>query len=135
MNDDVIEQVKRLAADWVAAELKSDAAALGQILADDFAAVGPRGFVLSKADWIQRLASGDLKYEALDLGDVAARLYGETVVLIGVSTQKASYQGHDAQGQFRITMIWVNQQGNWKLAGAHLSPMAGPPPGFGGQKQ
>jgi hypothetical protein len=39
-------------------------------------------------------------------------------------TQKAKYQDKVMEGQFRTTLIWVQQQGNWRLAGFHISPMA-----------
>jgi hypothetical protein len=49
---------------WAAAELAGDASALDRLLASDFVAVGPLGCVLTKAEWLERHASGDQRYDA-----------------------------------------------------------------------
>jgi hypothetical protein len=55
---------------------------------------------------------------------VKIRLYGDAAVMIGRQTQKAKYQEQVLAGQFRTTLIWVQQQGRWLLAGFHISPIA-----------
>src|SRR5204863_689006 len=45
---------------WVAAEAGGDAATIGGLLSEEFTGVGPLGFVLSRADWLDRHASGAL---------------------------------------------------------------------------
>lgn len=125
--DDTEQQVKNLATEWIAAELRGDAASLERTLADDFVGVGPRGFMLSKQEWIQRLQSGALHYNALTLDEMQVRVYGDAAILVGRETQAATYQGQDIPGQFRLTQVWVRQDGTWRLAGLQLSPIMPPP--------
>jgi len=122
----VEDQVKQLGEDRAHAELRGDTVFLKRLLADDFVGIGPRGFTLTKEQWLERLASGDLRYESLTWSDVRARVYADTSVAIGRETSRAKYKGMDIQGQYRETQIYVRQDGRWLLAGLQLSPMAEP---------
>jgi ketosteroid isomerase-like protein len=121
------QEVARLADAWAAAELRGDSAFLEQTLADDFIGVGPLGFKLSKHEWLARHESGDLKYDSLGLDEVTVRVYGEAAVVIGHQVQSAAYRGNSIPGQYRITLVFVHQQGQWRLASLHLSPIGQPP--------
>lgn len=126
MNDQTRE-LERVGEGWAGAELRGDTAFLGSFLADDFVAVGPRGFVLTKEEWLERHSSGKLRYESFRLDEVRVRLYGGTAVMIGSQTAAGKYEEHDLRGRFRATLILTKQRERWLLAGVHLSPIAGMP--------
>lgn len=117
-------EVLRLAEARASAEGQGDTARLRELLAEDFIGVGPRGFLLTKEQWLARHASGDLKTESLAWDEVRGRVYGDAAVVIGRETSQGSYQGRETQGQFRTTLVFVRQQGRWVLASLHLSPFA-----------
>jgi ketosteroid isomerase-like protein len=127
------ERVERLGEEWAAAELRGDTASLGRILADDFMAVGPRGFMLTREQWLSRHDSGSLTYEAFQWDEVSVRVHGGAAVMIGRQTARAVYEDgdvrHEIRDQFRATLIPVEDRGRWLLLGLHLSPIAGPPSG------
>lgn len=127
ITDNQTQFLTDLSAVWATAELNGDAAFMEKILMDDFVSVGPRGFLLTKPQWIQRYQSGDLKYESLQWQEDSVRMYGDTAILIGQETQKGKYQGQDIQGQFRVTLIYVKPGSDWQLAGLQMSPMIGKP--------
>ena len=128
MDREYVEQeVARLADVWIAAELRGDTAFLEQTLADDFVAVGPLGFMLTKTEWIGRHQSGDLKYTSLILDEVTVRTYGGAAVLVGRQGQDATYRGNPIKARLRTTVVLVQQQGRWQLAGVHMSPIGQPP--------
>ena len=125
--------LERLGDDWAAAELGGDTASLGRILADDFVAVGPRGFMLTKEQWLLRHDSGSLTYEAFAWDEVSVRVHGDAAIMIGRQTASAVYEDgdvrHEIQDQFRTTLVFVEEAGRWLLLGLHLSSIAGPPVG------
>jgi ketosteroid isomerase-like protein len=128
MNRERTEQeVARLADAWAMAELRGDTAFLERTLADDFTGVGPLGFMLTKHEWLARHQSGDLTYDSLALDEVTVRVYGEAAVVIGRQVQSAAYRGNSVKAQLRTTLVLVNQQGQWRLASLHLSPIGQPP--------
>ena len=126
-NTSVEQSLKDLTKQWAAAELRGDTNFLETTLTDDFVGVGPRGFMLSKADWLQRITSGDLKYQSFAWDDVTVRVYNDAAVVIGRSTQTITYQNQPIENQLRTTLVLTNQQGHWRLAGVHFSPIAPPP--------
>ena len=116
------QSLNKLAQDWAAAELRGDTAFLERTLADDFVGIGPRGFMLIKDDWLQRIKSGDLKYESLNWDEAKVRLYDKAAIVTGRAMQKVNYQGNVMEARLRTTLVFVNQQG-WQLAGLQFSPI------------
>jgi len=130
MTTDTRAEILALGARWAEAERHADTAVLAELAADDFRLVGPFGFVLDKAQWLGRYAPGALVTSSLTWDEVEVRDFGQTAIAIGKQTQQASYQGRPADGQFRVTHVFVRESGRWQLASLHLSqaaPPAGPP--------
>jgi ketosteroid isomerase-like protein len=125
-NTTVEQTLKDLTNQWADAELRGDTNFLETTLTDDFVGVGPRGFMLSKADWLQRIASGNLKYQGFTWDEVTVRVYNDAAVVIGRSTQTITYQNQPMDNQLRTTLVLTNQQGTWQIAGVHFSPIAPP---------
>lgn len=129
--DDQTREMSRLAEGWAAAELGRDTASLKQILADDFVAVGPRGFVLTKEQWISRHEAGNLKYGSFGLDETEVRTYEDSAILVCRQSAAGVYEDengrYDIDESFRATLVFVRQDGSWRLAGLQLSPILGRP--------
>lgn len=128
-NPGIQHQIFELGQRWAQAELRGDVADLGTFLHDDFVAVGPRGFVLTKDQWLERYRSGDLKNASFGLEDVRVVEHGEMALAVGSQTQEATYKGHDAGGRFRVTLVAGKRGDRWIILACHLSPIAGTPTG------
>jgi ketosteroid isomerase-like protein len=120
------KELREVVEDWAAAEQRGDAASLEGALAEDFIGIGPRGFMLTKDQWLERHESGKLRYRSLGLDEVQVRLYGDAAVVTGRQSAEGKYEDFDLRDQFRATLVFVKQRERWMLAGLHLSPITGP---------
>jgi ketosteroid isomerase-like protein len=125
--NDQTNELRKVMEDWTAAELRGDIASLEGALAEDFVGIGPRGFMLTKDQWLERHKSGKLRYQSIGLDEVQVRLHGDAAVVTGRQSAKGKYEDFDLRDQFRATLVFVKQQERWLLASVHLSPIAGPP--------
>jgi ketosteroid isomerase-like protein len=128
---DQTQTMTTLGEDWAAAELRGDTSFLGEILADDFVGVGPRGFMLTKDQWLSRHDTGSLRYESFGLDEVQVRLFGDAAIIVCRQSARGVYDGENGRfeldDQFRATLVFVRQDGRWQLAGLQLSPILGRP--------
>ena len=110
---------------WTDAELQADTETLEVLLDARFTAVGPLGFTLTKAEWLDRHRSGDLVYQALAWEPGPTRTYGDVAVTIGTQTAQSTYRGSPVPfGRLRVTQIAVCLGARWVLAGLHMSQTA-----------
>jgi uncharacterized protein (TIGR02246 family) len=125
------EEPSDLANYWAAAELDGDTASLKEILADDFVGVGPRGFSLTREQWIARHEAENLKYGSFGLDEAEVRTYGDAAIVVCRQTAAGVYADengrYDIDERFRATLVFVRQRGDWRLAGLQLSPLLGRP--------
>ena len=125
--DNDLTEISELGNRWVEAELARDTAVMDSLAHRDFLLVGPLGFILDKAQWLERYSSGAFVTTALDWRDTTVRVFGDCAVVIGVHDQEAAYRGQANNGQFRSTHILIRTDGRWQLVGMHLSPISTPP--------
>jgi ketosteroid isomerase-like protein len=125
------EEPNRFIEDWANAELAGDTDFLRAALADNFVGVGPRGFTLTKEEWLDRHESGVLKYGSFAIDEVGVRFYGDAAVVVCRQAADGVYEddngSYDIHEQFRATLVFARQQGRWLLAGLQLSPILGRP--------
>lgn len=121
-------QILALHQQWAEAELRGDVAAIEPMLDADFLAVGPLGFMLTKEQWLARHQPGELKNQELTWDDASVRQYGDAAIVVFAQSSRATYKGNEVPGgRFRVTLIAVQREGRWVIAGLHLSPIAQPP--------
>jgi Domain of unknown function (DUF4440) len=112
---------------WIDAEARGDAVLLDALLDVDFRGDGPRGFVLTKQEWLDRYRDGELVTNAFEWQDTHVRVHADTVFARGIQTQKASYRGEDWSGRFLATLVAVRQDGQWAIVNVQLSELVADP--------
>ncbi len=117
--DDDILDIQRAFTD---AELRADAERLDALLVDDFLSIGERGFVLDKEQWIGR--HKDFRYLSIETSEVDVRRYASTAILRCVQHSRATWRGEAMALATRVSQVWVEQPGGWRLAAIQFSTLA-----------
>jgi ketosteroid isomerase-like protein len=107
--------------DWAQAGIKKDTAATDRIIADDWIGVAFNGATLTKADVLNDLKSGATASQAIELGPLKVRVYGDTAIVNGSSTEKSTWQGKDSSGHYVLVDVFVNRNGRWQLVSSQAT--------------
>jgi uncharacterized protein (TIGR02246 family) len=108
---------------------RGDMSFLDSHATDDYMSTTAWGTVRMKADAMEDLKTGALKYASIQVDDPKVRVYGDDVAIVtGQSTIKATRDGQDISGQYRVTRVWIKKGGEWKLAAFHSSRIASATP-------
>jgi uncharacterized protein (TIGR02246 family) len=118
------EQIKALQAKTVEALLKGDTNFFEKYYADDALIIHSPGTVFTKAQEIEYLKSGALKYDSYDVRDQKARIYGNTAVVNILVSTKGVIASKPFSGDFRVTWVWVKLDGTWKFVSYQITKVA-----------
>jgi ketosteroid isomerase-like protein len=103
------------------AVVRGDIAALDDILSDDLSYTHATGVHETKAEFIAKLKSGQLKYESLTPEDMLVRVYGTTGVVTGVARVKVQVKGEPLSFQLRFTDVYVKKGDRWQMVAWHAT--------------
>ena len=106
------------------------------MLAADFTHTSHSGKFKTRAEWMAenkfedpqgKPQPGRTAYEALEVEDLAVRIYGETAVVTGRSIPKGrTTKGEPIRGQYRFLRVWVQRDGRWQAVAFQGTRIAEP---------
>lgn len=106
------------------AMVSSDIIALDNLLSPNLIFTNHLGQVISKNDDIEGHRSGDLKIENMEFSRQQIR-FASDLAIVSVHTEiSGSYKGMPANGNFRFTRVWENENNVWKVIVGHSSIVA-----------
>ncbi len=108
------EAVKQLERDWSSAEKSGDTDKLDQILADDWAGLGPGDAKTTKKEFLADIKSGATKVESVEFGPMNVKVIGAVAVVQGSDTEKSSAKGKDTSGKWVWMDVFVKRDGKWQ---------------------
>ena len=109
----------------VEALVNSDVPRLEKLLGDDLTYTHSTGIKESKAEFLHRIQSGELKYDSMQHEDgVSVHLYGDAGVLTGSSRVKVRAQSQTLNLHIRFTEVWVKRTGTWQLVAWQATKIA-----------
>ena len=81
--------IRSFLGEWSAAERAGDAGKLDSLPTEDFAGIGPVGFLLPQAEWLTRHQQG-LSYESFGRGQTTVRARGDVAIITARLTQRGT---------------------------------------------
>jgi|WetSurSiteA1Bulk_404760.scaffolds.fasta_scaffold47592_2 hypothetical protein len=111
------QELIQLENDWSDAAIKKDVAVLDRILADEATFTGSEGNLSTKAEMVADLKSGTSTVSSLVVDKIKARVWGDTGMVWGRTTEKSQYKGKDSSGQYQWTDTWIKLSGRWQCIG------------------
>ncbi len=118
----VQDTIRDLQNEFDRAELAGDRETLERLIAPDFQSIGPKGFVLTKEQWIGR--HGKFRYHQLDTSELDIQVYDRTAIVRDLQRNRATHGDDEVALAVRVSQVWVDQQGEWRLAAIQFSPLA-----------
>jgi ketosteroid isomerase-like protein len=119
--EDVILKIEH---QWAEAWVKRDIDSMKRFVAPDWTAATEDGELTNKVQFDADLKNGVLTFESLKIDDMKVRIYGDTVIVSGVETEKSKYKDKDTSGTYRFTDVFVRRDGQWRAIASHISRVA-----------
>jgi ketosteroid isomerase-like protein len=122
-------EIDQLEDKWRDAILKSDAATMQTLLADDYTGITAYGTLQSKEETLSSLRSGRLHITTMDLSDRKVRFYGGTALVTSSAFVQGVTPDGDVTGNYRYSHVYVRDpQGDWKIVNFESSRVHRPHP-------
>ena len=94
---------------------------LNYVLDDRLSFIHSNGWVQTKKELMDDLASGKLNYVSIDVLSASARLYPKSAVVTGRGKFVATLNGNTNTYELAYTETYVLQKREWKLVSRHAS--------------
>lgn len=108
------EEVWELDVKRRAALVAGDLATLDALFADEMTYTHTNGMVDTKKSYLDSLRKG-VRYEAMDVSDVAISRYDNTVVIVGKARVAVKSPNGPIGFHARFTGVWAKQQDRWRF--------------------
>ncbi|MGH7909172.1 MAG: nuclear transport factor 2 family protein [Thermodesulfobacteriota bacterium] len=105
------------------AMIDGDAAALGELLADDLIYTHSSARLDDKKSYIGSIASGTLEYRKVSRHDETIRVSGDAALITGRVEIDAVLGGAERHLVSRYLNVWLKRGGRWQLAAWQSTPV------------
>ena len=119
--DSAASQVLRAEKRWNEVYKQGDIASMNSLLSDDFIITVEDGSTFSKAGFIAHNGNSTVHVEISEMSDLQVRMHGNTAVVTGAYHEQGTDKGKGYEYRDRLTDIWMNYNGNWRLVASHYS--------------
>jgi hypothetical protein len=85
--------------------------------------IGPKGFIISRDEWIGVHESTDYQQVRLETSGTDVRTYDSAGIRFDVVESECTYKGETIAGHFRVMQVWVTDHERWKLAAVQYTAL------------
>lgn len=116
------KEITKISEEFSDAERRGDLGFLEKNVSNNFVGISPVGLLLGKQDWLNLFRSFNVNYSKLDVQGKTVRIFRSPVaILTGKQSSSVKIGDHLEQGEFSVTEVFVNREGQWLLANRQLS--------------
>jgi len=118
------QALEKKAHEYAEALTKRDVKALDEIWSTDYTFVNPRGELLSKAQRVANIKSGTTEFQTMRPEKERLHVQGNFAVEIGRIVVEGEYSGHESNGDYRYTTVWIKVQKRWRMLANQITLIA-----------
>lgn len=118
---DSASQVLAVEKKWNEVYKRGDIATMNSLLTDDFIITVEDGSTFSKPGYIAHTGNSTVRVEISDMSDLQVRMHGNTAIVTGAYHEKGTDKGRHYEYRDRLTDVWMNYNGKWRLIASHYS--------------
>jgi ketosteroid isomerase-like protein len=115
-------ELKAIEQQWLDAYIKSDAAFIKNVEADEYTLVEPDGSVTTKAEDVKAVADKKFVLKTATMSDFKCRMLGDNHAVVTVTLKiSGTDDGEDISGNFRAMDVFEKKDGKWMAVAAQLT--------------
>lgn len=96
---------------------------LSSVLDERLQYVHSNGWIESKKDVMDDMASGKLTYQSVDIHAATARVYNQTAIINGTGKFQVVMSGTSLSFELGYTEVYIRTDGRWQLTSRHANRM------------
>lgn len=104
-----------------AATVAGDADIVGSLMTDDLTFTHANAVVETKAQFVDALASGRLRYRSITDEEPQVRVHGGAGIVSGICRIVVNASGTEIDIRVRFTELWVKKEGGWRMTLWHAT--------------
>lgn len=117
-----VREIARREEELRAAQLTADVAELDRLISDDLLFTGPDGRLSTKSQDLELYRSGIVRFQSHEPEELRVRLVNENAAISALKARlTVEVNGTLHSGTFRYTRVWAREDGDWRVAGGHVS--------------
>jgi ketosteroid isomerase-like protein len=120
----VASELTQIEHQLVRAWIDGDRKTVDSVLASDWSVIDLTGHVLTKAQVMQELGSGDRRIESGSVDDLNVRMFGDIAIVTGRSVLTGTYKGKRASVIQRFTDVFARRDGRWQVVASQGTQVA-----------